>query len=168
MGPSPRTLRSSTPRAERPAWRSPVSPSPSPSVSRRARARARPLSPAIRSAIGWRRSSTPRTSPACTRPADGHASRRRRAVTAEPDLLSLFREEADGRLSSLSDLLLQLESDGPSPDLIHSMFREAHTIKGSAAVAGLENIAREAHVLEELLDRIRSGQWEITPDVVDT
>lgn len=84
------------------------------------------------------------------------------------DVQALFQEECASRLTALGDLVLRLENEGNTGDVVSSMFREAHTIKGAAAVVGLEDIAREAHVLEELLDRIRAGQWEVTSDVIDT
>ena len=86
----------------------------------------------------------------------------------EIDVQAIFQEEATARLAALGDLVLKLEQDGPTPDVVSSMFREAHTIKGAAAVVGLEAVAREAHVLEELLSRIRAGEWEVTPEVIDT
>lgn len=71
------------------------------------------------------------------------------------------------RLAQLRQLLLQLEETGGDDTLIRSIFREVHTIKGSSAVAGLEEVSRRAHQLEELVDELRSGRTP-TPDVIDT
>ena len=43
---------------------------------------------------------------------------------------AMFAEEAEGRLATLSELLLELERDGEDQELLSSVFREAHTLKG--------------------------------------
>jgi two-component system chemotaxis sensor kinase CheA len=81
---------------------------------------------------------------------------------------SLFAQEAEGRLAQLGQLLLQLEQTGDDETLVHSIFREIHTLKGSSAVAGLDDVSRIAHDLEELVDKIRVGEQPVTAEVVDT
>jgi two-component system chemotaxis sensor kinase CheA len=86
-----------------------------------------------------------------------------------PDkMLALFAQEAEVRLAQLGQLLLQLEQTGADDGLIRSIYREFHTLKGSAAVTGLVEVSRAAHDLEELVDELRSGQRTPTPDVIDT
>jgi len=80
----------------------------------------------------------------------------------------LFVEEAGQRLAQLGQLLLQLEQAGSDDTLIRSIFREVHTLKGSAAVAGLEEVSACAHMLEELVDELRSGRASTTPELIDT
>ena len=41
---------------------------------------------------------------------------------------AMFAEEAEGRLATLSELLLELERDGGDQELLSSIFREAHTL----------------------------------------
>src|SRR5215212_3244874 len=69
----------------------------------------------------------------------------------------MFAEEAEGRLATLSELLLELERDGGDRELLSSIFREAHTLKGGAAVVGLDEVMRVAHAMEEVLEGLRSG-----------
>ena len=69
----------------------------------------------------------------------------------------MFAEEAEGRLATLSELLLELERDGGDQELLSSIFREAHTLKGGAAVVGLDEIMRVAHAMEEVLEGLRGG-----------
>ena len=52
--------------------------------------------------------------------------------------------------------------------LVRSIFREIHTLKGSSAVAGLDDVSRIAHDLEELVDDLRAGERPVTADVIDT
>jgi chemotaxis protein histidine kinase CheA len=68
-----------------------------------------------------------------------------REVVAALDLKefqALFAQEAEIRLSSLGQLMLQLEQDGSDEALIGSIFREVHTLKGSAAVVGFDGVSR--------------------------
>jgi two-component system, chemotaxis family, sensor kinase CheA len=85
-------------------------------------------------------------------------------IVAEPDaeaeFLELFRDEANERLDSLVDTLLALESGVADADAINSVFRDAHTIKGGAAMVGLETVRDLAHVMEDVLAQARTaGQF---------
>ncbi|MCW2491501.1 MAG: putative gliding motility regulatory protein [Frankiales bacterium] len=81
---------------------------------------------------------------------------------------TLFSQEATVRLAQLGQLLLQLEQIGSDETLIRSIFREIHTLKGSAAVAGLAEVSECAHELEELVEDLRTGRRSAAPDVIDT
>jgi HPt (histidine-containing phosphotransfer) domain-containing protein len=76
---------------------------------------------------------------------------------AEAEFLELFRDEANERLDSLVDTLLALESGVADPDAINSVFRDAHTIKGGAAMVGLETVRDLAHVMEDVLAQVRTA-----------
>ena len=79
---------------------------------------------------------------------------------------AMFAEEAEGRLATLSELLLELERNGEDQELLSSVFREAHTLKGAAAVVGLADVLRVAHAMEEALEGLRRG-GPATPAAVD-
>ena len=81
---------------------------------------------------------------------------------------ALFAQEAQIRLSSLVQLMLQLERDGSSVALIDAIFREVHTLKGSAAVVGFDDVSQRAHSLEERLEELRSGTRAVTPELIDS
>ena len=76
---------------------------------------------------------------------------------AEAEFLELFRDEANERLDSLVDTLLALESGVADADAINSVFRDAHTIKGGAAMVGLETVRDLAHVMEDVLAQARTA-----------
>src|SRR5215213_6435918 len=80
---------------------------------------------------------------------------------------AMFAEEAEGRLATLSELLLELERDGGDRELLSSIFREAHSLKGGAAVVGLDEVMRVAHAMEEVLEGLRSGGATATQGLVD-
>jgi two-component system chemotaxis sensor kinase CheA len=75
--------------------------------------------------------------------------------------LSEFIAEANEILEQLGRELLALEETGlerADPDKLNSIFRAAHSLKGLAAMFGLEPIAGLAHRAEDLLDALRLGK----------
>lgn len=79
----------------------------------------------------------------------------------------LFGQEAETRLESLSSHLLQLEEAGSDDELIATVFRDAHNLKGGAAVVGFDDVARVAHAMEDLLEQLRDAAREVTPELID-
>jgi two-component system chemotaxis sensor kinase CheA len=86
---------------------------------------------------------------------------------ADEELTQLFAQEASTRIARVSEQLLQLEQTPNDPELIASLFREAHTIKGSAFVVGFNDVGRVAHALEDVLERLRSGDRIAGSDLID-
>src|SRR5688572_20695036 len=89
------------------------------------------------------------------------------AADRDSEFLGLFAQEAEQRLADLSSQLLALEEAGNDADLVAAIFREAHTLKGAAAVVGLDTFSRVAHVMEDLLEQLRSGERMATPTLID-
>jgi chemotaxis protein histidine kinase CheA/CheY-like chemotaxis protein len=85
----------------------------------------------------------------------------------DPELLATFRAEMEERLASLSAGLLQLESHGAPRQLIAGLFRDAHTVKGSARMMGLTKVLETAHAAEDLLGALRDGRFQVRRDYVD-
>jgi two-component system chemotaxis sensor kinase CheA len=79
---------------------------------------------------------------------------------------ALFAQEAEVRLARLGQLLLQLEAGDGGADTVEEVFREVHTLKGSAAVVEFGVLSAFAHDLEEHLATLRTGPAP-TPAVVD-
>ena len=86
---------------------------------------------------------------------------------SESDFQRLFATEAEGRLDTLVDELLELEKGGANPEVVASLFREAHTIKGGAAVVGMPHVARVAHALEDLLEEVRRERRGVDTALID-
>jgi chemotaxis protein histidine kinase CheA len=85
----------------------------------------------------------------------------------DPELLATFRAEVEERVASLSAGLLQLESH-PSPrQVIGGLFRDAHTVKGSARMLGLDGVLQVAHRCEDLLGALRDGRMSVRRDLID-
>jgi two-component system chemotaxis sensor kinase CheA len=85
----------------------------------------------------------------------------------EPRFHAMFREEAGPALDRLSRDLLALEHAGVDTQLVDSMFRDAHNLKGGAAMVGLEDVRRIAHAMEDLFEPLRRGAESATPELVD-
>jgi len=81
--------------------------------------------------------------------------------------IEIFAREAEEHLQSLRHGLLAIETQGATPELIHELLRNAHTIKGSAMMVGLEQIAELTHQMESLFAGFESGSRELTPGCVD-
>jgi two-component system chemotaxis sensor kinase CheA len=69
----------------------------------------------------------------------------------EAEFLGIFRDEANERLDSMTTALLAIEEGRATADVIDSLFRDAHTIKGAAGMLGLDEIAVLAHAVEDVL-----------------
>lgn len=78
-----------------------------------------------------------------------------------------FFEESREGLEAMEAGLLQLEQGDRDADLINSIFRAAHSIKGGAATFGFDAVAALTHVLETLLDELRAGKRAVTGASID-
>ena len=81
--------------------------------------------------------------------------------------LRVFLQEASEQLEILEQGLLRFEKDARNPALVQEIFRAAHTLKGGAGAAGFQEIERLTHVLESLLDEVRSGRRAVTVPLID-
>ena len=82
-------------------------------------------------------------------------------------LLQSFRVETEECLAQMEQLLLALEAHPDDPELISSLFRAAHTIKGNASLLEFSALARFLHSLEDLLDLCRSHAVLLSQDVIN-
>jgi chemotaxis protein histidine kinase CheA/CheY-like chemotaxis protein len=85
----------------------------------------------------------------------------------DPELLATFRAEVEERLASLQSGLLVLETHASPRQVVTLLFRDAHTVKGSARMLGLEGVLHVAHNMEDLLGALRDGRFEVRKNHVD-
>jgi len=78
-----------------------------------------------------------------------------------------FFEESREGLEAMESGLLALEQGNRDGELVNSIFRAAHSIKGGSATFGFDNVAALTHVLETLLDELRSGVRPVSPAAID-
>jgi two-component system chemotaxis sensor kinase CheA len=70
-------------------------------------------------------------------------------------IMASFLLESEEGLALMEQSLLQMESNPSDLELLHSIFRVAHTLKGNATSLQLNELAGFAHVVEDLLDVFR-------------
>src|SRR5882762_8901925 len=78
-----------------------------------------------------------------------------------------FFEESFEALDSMETALLKLDIGAPDKELINTIFRVAHSIKGGSATFGFSDIASFTHSLETMLDELRSGGMQVTLSMSD-
>ena len=81
-------------------------------------------------------------------------------------LKEIFTGEAEEILQSLEPDIVRLE-DGRDPEVINRIFRGVHTLKGSSGMAGFNEISQFTHKLENLIDKVRSGNLAVDESLVD-
>ena len=79
----------------------------------------------------------------------------------------LFVSEARSHLSAFGELIVRLEESPGNSAAIDELFRHAHSLKGMAATMGYEQIATIAHLMEDQLGRVRSGEFLLLPALAD-
>jgi two-component system, chemotaxis family, sensor kinase CheA len=78
-----------------------------------------------------------------------------------------FIEEASELLAELETTLLELETSPTDTELIARVFRALHTIKGSSAMFGYDDITMFTHDIENVYDFIRKGELKTTKEIID-
>jgi two-component system chemotaxis sensor kinase CheA len=76
-----------------------------------------------------------------------------------------FISEAAEQIEAIETLLLELEEQPDNRELLDSLFRCAHTVKGSAGIFGLNRVVEFTHHVETLLDKMREGELVLNPDI---
>lgn len=77
-----------------------------------------------------------------------------------------FFQECEELLADLEGGLLAMQDGTSDGETVNAVFRAVHSIKGGAGAFGLDPLVRFAHVFETLLDSVRSGVVEASPDLV--
>jgi two-component system, chemotaxis family, sensor kinase CheA len=73
-----------------------------------------------------------------------------------------FFEESFEALDAMEAALLKLDMGAPDPELVNTIFRVAHSIKGGSATFGFGEIASFTHSLETLLDELRGNRLSVS------
>lgn len=82
-------------------------------------------------------------------------------------MLDLFRMEADSQTQILTDGLLAMERHAGDAAAVEAMMRAAHSIKGAAAIVGLQVVVQLAHGMEDSFVAAQHGRLKLTPERVD-
>ncbi|MBF0553074.1 MAG: hybrid sensor histidine kinase/response regulator [Nitrospirae bacterium] len=86
----------------------------------------------------------------------------------DKELREIFNAETQEHIQNIEDGLLQLEK-GPDDmkGLMEGLFREAHSLKGSARQLGVNKMELLGHTLEDMLNAAKRGVKALTPDMVN-
>ncbi|UJF31367.1 Hpt domain-containing protein [Paenibacillus hexagrammi] len=82
------------------------------------------------------------------------------------EYLAVFLSDMEEHLYLFEDALLQMEKHGADTERITVIFRAAHSLKGSSAAMGFDQVTQLTHRMEDILDRIRSDQLTIDAQVI--
>jgi two-component system chemotaxis sensor kinase CheA len=81
---------------------------------------------------------------------------------------AVFFEECEEHMADLERGLLAIQEGCDDEDVVNTIFRAAHSIKGGAGIFDLNGVIRLSHALETALEEVRSKRLAITPPLVRT
>jgi len=82
-------------------------------------------------------------------------------------ILNSFLVETGEGLAQMEQVILELETHPEDIELIQTIFRVVHTIKGNASILELPKLLSFAHTAENLLDELRSQNLSVTPQIIN-
>ncbi len=83
------------------------------------------------------------------------------------EILEYFLQEAEDYINTLERGISQLRTTPNGDVLIEELFRAAHTLKGSAAIARLTETTKIAHRMEDILEELKDKKIFPTRGIVD-
>lgn len=81
-------------------------------------------------------------------------------------VIQSFAAESEEGLATMEAALLQLEDHPEQDELVASVFRVVHTLKGNALLLGFDSLAEFAHCVEDVLHRVRDKELKVISTVV--
>lgn len=85
----------------------------------------------------------------------------------DEDILKDFLVEAKEALTNLEEGFIELEKDKKNPEILRSLFRSMHSLKGAAGFFGFKSLESIAHFSEDILSKLRDGVIETEEDIID-
>lgn len=82
-------------------------------------------------------------------------------------MMDLFRMEAENQCNQLSEDLLALEQDPTAADLLESLMRASHSVKGAARVVELHPAVQVAHAMEDVFVAAQEGKVTLNQESID-
>ena len=83
------------------------------------------------------------------------------------EILEDFLVEAFELVDQIDHDLVELEANPGDLELLNSIFRVAHTVKGSSSFLNFDVLTKLTHHMEDVLNKARHGDLKITPDIMD-
>ncbi len=88
-------------------------------------------------------------------------------IDIDPELVAGFVDEAEEGLATLDSLFVKLEAEPTNLDIITSIFRPIHTIKGNSAFFGLMKVKKLSHEMETLLDLAKKEKFVPNQSIIN-
>lgn len=88
-------------------------------------------------------------------------------VDINSPIVKEFLIESFENLSNINEDLTRFESSPNDTELLNSIYRKVHTLKGSSNFLGLKILQKVTHVSENILDKIRAGEISLNEIVID-
>ena len=85
----------------------------------------------------------------------------------DEELLEGFLTETTELLEKMDDDLVTLEKSPDDMELMNSIFRSIHTVKGASSFLGFELLVKISHKTEDVLNRLRKGELQVTAEIMD-
>lgn len=83
-------------------------------------------------------------------------------------LFSIFKEDADTNLATLSNNLIKLENNPRSVELLESSMRSVHSLKGAARIIELHKIVQLTHTMEDIFVAAQEGHVVLGTVYIDS
>ncbi len=81
--------------------------------------------------------------------------------------MGMYVDGSRENLDLMDKYLLALEQDPSNIEAVGEIFRAAHTLKGMSATMGFEKVAHLTHEMENILDKLRNHQVQVSPEIID-
>ncbi len=88
-------------------------------------------------------------------------------VIDDPEILSDFLESVHEIFENLDNALIELEERPKDDQLINDIFRNAHTLKGTAGMFGFTKMVKLTHKMENIFDKVRKGEFTVNTNITD-
>lgn len=89
------------------------------------------------------------------------------AIDDFKEIIDEFISESEDMIGKVDQELVVLEKEPGNPDLLNSIFRAIHTIKGTSSFLGLTKITDFTHVVESVLSKLRNNEISLSSDLMD-
>lgn len=83
------------------------------------------------------------------------------------EIIRNFILESSELIEKLDQDLVTLENSPTDLELLNQIFRSTHTIKGTSSLLGFTNMTELTHDMENVLNKLRTAQLKINPEIMD-
>ncbi|MFV1983163.1 MAG: Hpt domain-containing protein, partial [Thiohalomonadales bacterium] len=90
------------------------------------------------------------------------------ALEIDEELLQDFLIEAGEILEELNEQLVELENSPDDMEMLNSVFRGFHTIKGGAGFMAINAMVEVCHISEDVFNKLRNGELHVSSEMMDT